>query len=77
MLPITLNAFQYIIRVLRGKCRLHSAVGVEGVTSDFKVDLICGRWICAYVGCTVEVSKILTANQGLTFMVPCIIPQFL
>jgi hypothetical protein len=58
MLPIRLNAFQYIIRVLHGKYRLHNAVGVEGVTPDFKVDLIRGRRKCAYVGCIVEVSKI-------------------
>lgn len=63
MLPITLNASRSV--TLDGKCRPHSAVGVEDVTPNFNVDLICGRWKCAYLGCIVEVSKMFTANQDL------------
>lgn len=60
---MTLNAFLSII--LHGKCRPHSAVGVEDVTLNFNVDLICGRWKCSYLGYIVEVSKMLLANQDL------------
>ena len=63
MLPIRPNAFRYIL--LYGKRRLYSAVGVERVTPNFKVNIICGRWKCVYVSGIVGVLKILTANQDL------------
>jgi hypothetical protein len=63
MLPITVTAFRYVS--LHGKCRLHSAVGAEGIKLNINVNFICGRWKRAYVGCIVEVSNILTANQDL------------
>jgi hypothetical protein len=45
-------------------------VGVEDVTPNFNVNLICGRWKCAYLGCIVEVSNILLIKIFMTMAKP-------
>lgn len=62
-IPITVTACRYVL--LHGKCRLHSAGGVKGVKLSVNVNLMCGRWKCAYLGCIADVSNIPTANQDL------------